>query len=193
MPGTAYPGATRLLARGRNIYLAGFMGTGKSATARAAARLLGVPWRDLDREIEEEAGMSIAEIFRTRGERAFRAAEHRALSRAASAGGAVVALGGGAVCFPRNRERLRGTGPVVVLTAAPEVIWKRVRGGSERPLLAGEGGFERMRALLARRMPEYRRYRRRVDTGGLRPRAAAAAVLAALEGAHRPASPGGRA
>ena len=177
--------AERLLAAGRNLYLAGFMATGKTATARAIARTLGVPWLDLDREIEREAGMSVAEIFAARGERAFRAAEHRALRAAAGDGGRVVALGGGAVCFERNRAVLRGTGPVVLLTAAPEVILRRVGRSRSRPLLQGPDAPARLRALLARRSREYRRYRLRVDTAELTPRGAAEAVLHVVEAAGR--------
>lgn len=174
-----------MLAAGKNLYLAGFMGAGKTATARALARALGAGWTDLDREVEDEAGMNVAEIFGRQGERAFRAAEHRALARAVRAGGRVVALGGGTVCFARNRALLRGTGPVVVLTADEETIWRRVRRAGTRPLLAGEDGRARVRDLLARRARDYRRYRLRVDTAALGPREAAAAVLEAVEVAGR--------
>lgn len=161
------------------------MATGKSATARAIARALGVPWVDLDREIEREAGMSVAEIFATRGERAFRAAEHRALRAVAGAGGRVVALGGGSVCSARNRELLRGTGPVVLLTAPPEVILRRVGRSRSRPLLQGPAAPVRLQALLARRSRDYRRYRLRVDTAELTPGAAAEAVLHTVAAAGR--------
>ncbi len=129
--------AERLIAAGKNVYLAGFMGTGKTATARAIARTLGVPWVDLDEVIVRAEGLSVAEIFAQRGERAFRNAEHRALKAVLAGAGSVVALGGGAVCFERNRALLRGTGPVVLLTAPAETILKRVGRSPERPLLAG--------------------------------------------------------
>ena len=171
----------QILAAGRNLYLAGFMATGKSATARAAARVLGAPWVDLDERIESAEGMSVAEIFATRGERAFRNAEHRALKAVVAEGGRVVALGGGAVCYERNRALLRGTGPVVLLTAPPEVILRRARRSAVRPLLAGPDAQQKLQALLARRAPAYRRYRLRVDTAELTPRAAAEAVLHVVE------------
>jgi shikimate kinase len=161
------------------------MATGKTETARAIGRTLGVPWLDLDREIEREAGMSVAEIFEKRGERAFRAAEHRALRAAVDAGGQVVALGGGAVCFERNRALLRGTGPVVLLTAPPDVILRRVGRSRTRPLLKGPEAPARLRALLARRTRDYRRYRLRVDTAELTPPGAAEAVLHTLEESSR--------
>lgn len=163
------------------------MGTGKTVTARAISRILGVPWVDLDELIVRGEGMSVTEIFAQRGERAFRAAEHRALKAVVAGTGAVVALGGGAVCFERNRSLLRGTGPVVLLTAPAETILKRVGRAQDRPLLAGGDADARIRALLVRRMRDYRRYRIRVDTSELTPTGAAEAVLQAVDHAGRQA------
>ncbi len=179
--------AERLIAAGKNVYLAGFMGTGKTATAKAIARTIGVPWIDLDAAIVREEGLSVAEIFAQHGERAFRNAEHRALKAVVSGPGAVVALGGGAVCFERNRALLRGTGPVVLLTAPPEVILRRVGRSKDRPLLAGTDAPATVRALLVRRMQDYRRYRLRVDTTELTPAGSAEAVLQAVDHAGRQA------
>ena len=179
--------AERLIAAGKNVYLAGFMGAGKSSTAKAISRVLGVPWVDLDEAIVEEEGLSVPEIFAQRGERAFRNAEHRALKAVVAGSGAVVALGGGAVCFERNRALLRGTGPVVLLTAPAETILKRIGRSKDRPLLAGEDAPAKIRALLVRRMQDYRRYRLRVDTAELTPAGAAEAVLQAVDHAGRQA------
>jgi shikimate kinase len=179
--------AERLIAAGKNVYLAGFMGTGKTSTAKAISRILGVPWLDLDEEIVRAEGQSVAEIFAQRGERAFRNAEHRALKSVVDGAGAVVALGGGAVCFERNRALLRGTGPVVLLTAPSEVILKRVGRSKDRPLLAGKDAAAKIRALIVRRMQDYRRYRLRVDTAELTPAGAAEAVLQAVDHAGRQA------
>lgn len=179
--------AERLIAAGKNVYLAGFMGTGKTVTAKAIARVLGVPWVDLDAAIVRDEGLSVAEIFAQRGERAFRNAEHSALQTVVDGPGAVVALGGGTVCFERNRALLRGTGPVVLLTAPAEGIIKRIGRSKKRPLLAGPDAPAKIRALLVRRMREYRRYRLRVDTAELTPAGAAEAVLQAVEHAGRQA------
>lgn len=184
---TSLARAERLIAAGKNVYLAGFMGTGKTSTAKAIAKILGVPWTDLDQVIVRDEGRSVAQIFAERGERAFRNAEHRALKTVVAGAGGVVALGGGAVCFERNRELLRGTGPVVLLTALPEVILRRVGRSQERPLLAGEDAPAKIRALLVRRMQDYRRYRLRVDTSELTPAGAAEAVLQAVDHAGRQA------
>ena len=179
--------AERLIAAGKNVYLAGFMGTGKTSTARAIARILGVPWLDLDEAIVRAEGLSVTEIFAQRGERAFRNAEHRALKAVVAGGGGVIALGGGAVCFERNRALLRGTGPVVLLTAPADTILRRVGRTKDRPLLAGPDAPARIRALLVRRMRDYRRYRLRVDTTELTPAGAAEAVLQVVDHAGRQA------
>jgi shikimate kinase len=163
------------------------MGTGKTSTARAIARILGVPWLDLDEAIVREEGLSVTGIFAQRGERAFRNAEHRALKAVVAGAGGVIALGGGAVCFERNRALLRGTGPVVLLTAAADTILKRVGRSKDRPLLAGTDAPARIRALLVRRMQDYRRYRLRVDTTELTPAGAAEAVLQVVDHAGRQA------
>jgi len=186
-PGESKTRAERLFAAGKNLYLAGFMATGKTSTAKAISRILGVPWVDLDAQIVRDEGQSVAEIFAQRGERAFRNAEHRALKAVVAGSGRVVALGGGAVCFERNRALLRGTGPVVLLTAPSEVILKRVGRSLERPLLAGQDPAAKIRALLVRRMQDYRRYRLRVDTSELTPAGAAEAVLQAVDYAGRQA------
>ncbi len=179
--------AERLIAAGKNVYLAGFMGTGKTSAAKAISKILGVPWVDLDALIVREEGQSVAEIFALRGERAFRNAEHRALKAVVEGAGGIVALGGGAVCFERNRALLRGTGPVVLLTAPAEVILKRIGRSKDRPLLAGADASAKIRALLVRRMQDYRRYRLRVDTTELTPSGAAEAVLQAVDHAGRQA------
>jgi len=163
------------------------MGTGKTSTARAISRILGVRWIDLDAVIVREAGLSVSAIFAQRGERAFRNAEHRALKAVVTGGGGVIALGGGAVCFERNRALLRGTGPVVLLTAPAETILRRVGRSQDRPLLAGADAPARIRALFVRRMRDYRRYRLRVDTTELTPAGAAAAVLQVVDHAGRQA------
>ncbi len=161
------------------------MGTGKTSTAKAMARILGVPWVDLDEAIVKEQGQSVAAIFAERGERSFRNAEHRALRSMVTDGGRVVALGGGVVCFERNRSLLRGTGPVVLLTAPMAVILRRVGRSAARPLLVGPEAPATIRALLARRARDYRRYRLRVDTADLTPAGAAEAAIQVLEDAGR--------
>lgn len=133
------------------IYLVGFMGSGKSTVGRRLAERLGLEFVDLDDDIEAAAGRTIADIFAADGEAAFRDAEHAAL-RARVGGGAVVALGGGAFTFARNRELMRGAGRSVWLDCPYELALRRVSGFGHRPLAKDPVQF---RALFEKRVADY--------------------------------------
>jgi shikimate kinase len=166
------------------------MGTGKSAVGPLAARALGYTYVDLDREIEQAAGMSVPKIFAQKGEPGFRALEAEALLRVSRRDGCVVATGGGVVVSPANRRLLARTGHVVCLTASAAAIVRRTaRSRRRRPLLADpEGGdvTATVRRLLEARAPYYAECHHMVDTTG-RPVAAVAREVVALhrEGAWR--------
>jgi shikimate kinase len=141
------------------IWLIGFMGTGKTRIARPLAAALG--WQPLDTDllIEKDAGETIPAIFERGGEPAFRALEAAVIARVAEQPNIVVATGGGAVLDDANRQAMRRRGFIVCLEARPETIAARVSdaGGdlSERPLLAGDGGLYRIGELKAQRQPLY--------------------------------------
>jgi shikimate kinase len=140
--------------RVRAIVLMGFMGTGKSEVGRRLAQRLGRAFVDTDQLVEEHAGKRIPAIFAEDGELAFRALERAAVAEAAGRGGAVIALGGGAVLDPENVGCLREAGILVYLTARPEVILGRVADGANRPLLRDDPRATVTR-LLAERGPVY--------------------------------------
>lgn len=121
-----------------SIILIGFMGTGKSTVGRILAGKLGLDFVDSDRQIEKEQGMTIPDLFRERGEAAFRAIETDTLKRLLREGRRVIATGGGAVLAAENREAMRAGGTVVALKASPETIIRRVGESGDRPLLAGD-------------------------------------------------------
>jgi shikimate kinase len=152
-----------------NIILTGFMGTGKSSVGKRLAKRLGWEFVDVDRLIEAGARMPIARIFAERGEPVFRRLERRAIARAAKGDRQVIATGGGAFVNPESRARLRLTGPVICLTAKPQVILGRIgKRVDARPLLAGRAGpLARIRALLARRAPAYAHADLTIDTSAL--------------------------
>jgi shikimate kinase len=151
-----------------NIFLVGFMGTGKTAVGRALAERLGRPFLDLDAEIERLAGASVAEIFARFGEAGFRAREREALERLGELDGAVVATGGGIVLDPRNRATMRARGTVICLTANLDTILRRVGQAADRPLLAGATDpAERAGTLLAERAAAYAEADWTVDTSHL--------------------------
>ena len=152
-----------------NIILTGFMGTGKSTAGRRLAKRLGWTFVDVDRLIETSARMPIARIFAERGEAVFRRLERRAINRIVHGREQVIATGGGAFVDPQSRAKLRVSGPVVCLTARPQVILARVgRRLDARPLLAGSPSpLGRIRALLAQRAAAYAHADLTIDTSSL--------------------------
>jgi len=139
-----------------NLYLVGFMGTGKTTVGRALAQRLGLQMIDVDAEIERREGAPIPEIFRQRGEAAFRVLEREFITGGHPATGCVVSCGGGLVVQPGMIDELRRRGVVVCLTARPETILARTQSHKNRPLLEGDDPLGRIRELLEKREPAYR-------------------------------------
>jgi shikimate kinase/3-dehydroquinate synthase len=157
------------------IVFIGFMGAGKSASARGAARALGTEPVDTDVLVAAEVGGSIEGFFRERGEDAFREVEERIVLTALERGG-VVALGGGAVESERIRQAL-GDHVAVWCRVEEDVAWDRCR-GSDRPLARDRDGFRRR---YRARLPLYEEGGRVVlPAGGETVGAAAAPWLDAL-------------
>lgn len=137
------------------IYLVGFMAAGKSAVGRALAGILGYRFADLDRMIEQSAGLRVHEIFDRRGEGWFRDREHACLQQTEALENAVIATGGGTMTFERNRAEIGRLGVSVWLDPPLEVVFERLeRGGWEkRPLFRGR---EHARTLYHNRRDAYR-------------------------------------
>ncbi|HVV94157.1 MAG TPA: shikimate kinase [Hyphomicrobiales bacterium] len=153
----AGPDIARLVSAlgGRSVVLIGMMGAGKSSVGRRLGRILGLPFNDVDVEIEHAAGMTIPEIFQEHGEPYFRAGESRVLSRLLAAGQQVLATGGGAWIDPANRAAIAGRGLSVWLKAEPEVLLRRLRRRTDRPLLQTADPEASLRTILAAREPVY--------------------------------------
>jgi shikimate kinase/3-dehydroquinate synthase len=141
----------------RSIVLVGFMGSGKTSTGRRLAQRLGLRFVDADAEIELAAGMTIAEIFARHGEPSFRDGERRVMARLLEVGPRVIATGGGAFLHEETRARIAARGLSVWLKADPDVLWRRVRKRSHRPLLHSPDPETTLRTLLEQRYPLYAR------------------------------------
>lgn len=155
------------------VYLVGMPGSGKSTVGPELAARLGVPFVELDAEVQRAAGRTVAEIFREDGEARFRELEAAALSEAATRDPSVVSCGGGVVLEPANRITLRATGEVVFLSVPVEVLASRVRPAAERPLIRAAGDLER---LFAEREPLYREFAAHVVDASGPPVEVAAAI-----------------
>lgn len=145
------------------VYLTGFMGSGKSTVGPILANTIGYGFVDLDREIEEAEGVTVAEMFRLRGEEYFRRREQEAIAKLSREPGRVIALGGGALVDPRNFETVITTGILVYLRLPKDVLMKRLEHREDRPLLRDTSGdrlpkrelHERFDALYRVREPLY--------------------------------------
>lgn len=141
----------------KNIVLAGFMGTGKTAVSAELARLTGFKNIDIDAEIEKTAGMSIPDIFEKYGEPHFRNLETEEIKKISSGRNLIISLGGGAVMREENMQALREGGVIICLAAEPETILQRTGNDSNRPLLQVEDPLKKINELLAVRKPYYER------------------------------------
>ena len=155
-----------------NIILVGLPGTGKTLVGRVVAKSLGWDFVDTDVEIENRARKSVQRIFQEDGEVEFRLLEQQVLKEACTGRSKVVSAGGGAIVSDENREMMLGSGVVVCLDAAPEIIHDRLtKDGAEqmeaRPLLSGGNPVERIKALKEVRQPYYAMAHLSVNTDNL--------------------------
>lgn len=140
-----------------SIVLCGFMGCGKTSVGRRVAKLLGRPFCDLDRYIEEQAGMTVAEIFAQEGEEGFRLREARAAEEVAQRGGMVVASGGGTVLSQRNVEAFHRHGAKILFLDVPvAALQERLKTDKRRPLLQVPDRRRVIAELFEKRVPLYR-------------------------------------
>ena len=165
----------------RNIYLIGMMGSGKSVTGKKLAALLGYEFLDLDDRIQEQSRRTIPDIFEKEGEDYFRDQEAAVLRTACELPRHVIATGGGSILRPENVQRMHKTGKIVYLETSPEVLWERVRGRKDRPLIQGENPQENLVAILSKRKAIYEKVcDLRVGTDGQSPEAVAKKIMDAL-------------
>lgn len=119
------------------IFLIGYMGSGKTTLGKGLAARCDINFIDLDDYIEEKAGMTIKEIFATKGEAAFRLLERETLQEVSKFGNTVVACGGGTPCFAGNMELMNSNGiTVLLLTSHARLLERLKRGRHKRPLIA---------------------------------------------------------
>lgn len=150
--------------------------------AKALSKKTGLPVLEMDEELVRRAGMSINDIFATKGEAAFRQMESALLSETAGGGPVIVSCGGGLVKGENNVKTMRADGTIVFLTALPETILSRVAGDHSRPLLEGKHDIASISSMIAERAPLYEKAADiRIAVDGKSPDAIADEVLLAME------------
>lgn len=151
----------------RNIVLVGFMGTGKTAVAKRLAKNLGREFLELDELIEKKEGVSIREIFEKKGEPYFRTLEKEVVKEAAQRQGVVISAGGGTIIDEENFNNLKKNGIIICLEASPEIILKRTKGKTCRPLLNVPDPKKKIEELLEERDPYYKKADHSINTDNL--------------------------
>jgi len=140
----------------RPIVLVGLMGVGKSTVGRRLANRLHLPFADSDHEIEEAAGLTIAEMFERYGEAEFRDGERRVIARLIDGNPKVIATGGGAFMEEQTRTLILERATAIWLDADIDVLTERVgRRAGSRPLLKDADPREKLAALAEARNPIY--------------------------------------
>ena len=138
------------------LSLIGMPGSGKSTVGRHLARRLSVQFADTDTILEHRIGESIRDFFAREGEESFRNIECEELAKLIGAMDGVVATGGGIVLREENRQRLHAGTTCIYLRSSPEVLFRRLRHDTKRPLLQTPDPLARLRELFAQRDSLYR-------------------------------------
>lgn len=146
-----------------NIYLIGFMGSGKSTIGKLLSKKLNMPFIDIDTTIEQTQGKIVSEIFSEMGEQKFRELEKEIITELAKNNNQVVALGGGAPCFFDNMELLNRNGITIYLKMSPTAIYERLlqlppKARASRPLIANKTDkelFTFIASTIEKREPFY--------------------------------------
>ena len=164
------------------IALIGLRGAGKSSLGKRLAQGLGIPFVELDREVEREAGAALGEVFAMYGQEAFRRFERRALERVlAQHERAVIAAGGGLVTDPGTYQLLLERCRCIWLKASAEEHMARVIGqGDMRPFKGRSTALQEIRKLLEDRDKLYARADLAIDTSGKTARQSLAEIKRAL-------------
>lgn len=139
----------------QNLILIGFMGTGKSTVARQLSKQLNLPFFEMDEMIVQEQGMEISNIFKEKGENYFRDLETELLKNLLQKETGILSCGGGIILRDENIQAMKNHGTVILLTAKPETILKRVLHNQSRPVLNGKKNVNDITKLMKEREERY--------------------------------------
>jgi shikimate kinase len=138
-----------------NLFLIGATGAGKTSIGRQLAAHYGLPFIDVDQEIERHTGVPVSTVFEIEGESGFRRRESSALAECSQRSGVLLAAGAGAVLDPENRRFLAERGYVVWLQTTVAIQLQRLAHDTTRPLLADADRDQKLASMATTRTPLY--------------------------------------
>jgi shikimate kinase len=138
-----------------HIWLIGLMGSGKNTVGARLAERSGLPFYDVDADVEAGYGRTVADVFFIEGEQAFRRLETASIEQIATEPDGVVATGGGAIVVAANVSLMRDRGTVVLLDVTAETAAARIADSDSRPLLSGDA-LDVLSDILTDRIAGYR-------------------------------------
>ena len=166
----------------KNIVLIGFMGAGKSLTAKCLGKKLQRKVVSTDEEIERREKKLVAQIFTESGEEHFRKLESQVVEDFANQENLIIDCGGGVLVNPENISNLKIKGILFYLSTSPQWVYDRVKHKQHRPLLNVPDPLAKIRELLAAREPFYRQADHILDTDGKTVEQSCQEVLAIIHG-----------
>ncbi|MCP4653251.1 MAG: shikimate kinase [Candidatus Omnitrophica bacterium] len=139
----------------KNIYLVGFMGTGKTYVGKIIANRLGRSFVEMDETIEKQQNRKIVDIFAKDGQAHFRALENKLLNELAEKNNLIVSCGGGVICNDENIKLLKKSGVVFNLHSSAQKVYDRTKMHKTRPILNVDDPLSRIKELMAERAKYY--------------------------------------
>lgn len=139
----------------KNLFLIGFMGTGKTTIAQNLHHITGNDMLEMDQMIVNRQNMTINDIFKQYGEEFFRDLESDLLTEFTPKTGKIISCGGGAVLRAKNVEEMKKSGLIILLTATPETILKRTKNNYSRPNLEGKKNVDAIAEMMEKRREKY--------------------------------------
>lgn len=167
------------------IFLVGYMGSGKSKTAEALAKVLKLDWIDIDSQIQIKEGRSISQVFETSGQEYFRELEKKTLHETGSKNDVVISTGGGLPCYFDNMDWMNNEGFTVYLEANSGLLFHRLASMREgRPLIEKLNDVELMEQIsshLIHRIPYYKKAKLVVGAANVNVKQIAEKIVALLK------------
>ena len=148
----------------KNIYLTGFMGTGKTTIGKILAKKLNLEFVEMDQIIEQREGQKIVNIFAEKGENYFRDKERALLEELSLKENLVISCGGGLICNEQNLNLVKNSGIAITLNASVSNIYERTKKYTDRPLLNVDNPLKKIAELLNERTPYYEQAHHIINT-----------------------------